>query len=75
MGKKQNKAKSEFKKCLEPVRNLFNPYFALVFAYFLVKLFEIYPDIPLNFTKKALKICQNLRLKKIPDRFLKSLSL
>jgi hypothetical protein len=47
----------------------FNPYFVLVFAYFLVKLFEIYPDILLNFTKKALKICQNLRLKKMVDRF------
>ena len=46
----------------------FNFIFRPIFAYFLVKLFEIYPDIPHNFTKKALKICQNLKLKKILDR-------
>ena len=40
-------------------------YFVLFLLIFLVKLFEIYPDIPHNFTKKALKICQNLKLKKI----------
>ena len=34
------------------------------------KDFGIYPDILHNFTKKALKICQNLKLKKILDRLL-----
>ena len=33
-------------------------------GYFLVKLLAIYPDIGRNFTKKALKTCQNLKLKK-----------
>jgi len=32
----------------------------------------VYPDIPHNFTKKALKICQNLKLKKILDMLLES---
>lgn len=38
-----------------------------ILAYFLVKLFKIYSDIPHNFIKKVLKICQNLKFKKILD--------
>jgi hypothetical protein len=37
-------------------------------AYFLVKFFKIYPDIPHNFIKKALKIYQNLESNKFKDR-------
>ena len=49
---------SKLSKSLSKI--FFNFIFRPIFAYFLVKLFEIYPDIPHNFTKKALKICQNL---------------
>jgi hypothetical protein len=31
----------------------------------LTKLLQVYPDTRHNFVKKALKICQNLGLKKI----------
>jgi hypothetical protein len=36
-------------------------WYSRILAYFLIKLFEIYPNIPHNFIKKAFKICQNLR--------------
>ena len=45
--------------------NWYNFIFNPIFAYFLVRLFEIYPDISHNFNRKALKIGQNMGLKKI----------
>jgi hypothetical protein len=36
--------------------------FRCIFAYFLIKLLKIYPDIYHNFIKKVLKIYQNLKL-------------
>jgi hypothetical protein len=35
----------------------FSLIFSPIFAYFLTKLLQIYPDIRRNFVKKALKIC------------------